>query len=149
MRSRAVNGCRGIRDCARALRLALLLLLALPGVAVGQAKPTVTVCRPIQRDAAHYDFPARFEPGDRVEVRASLKGRVLKLSVQQGAKVRQGDVILELDSKPLESQRTRAERQVQDQEEELRRLGDIIGRATKLTKATNKKELIQNYQNRL
>src|SRR5438132_13858649 len=109
MRSRTVSGCDGIRGCAalRTPNLALLLFLALPALAMGQAKPTVTVCRPIQRDAAHYDFPARFEPGDRVEVRASLKGRVLKLSVQQGAKVRQGDVSLGPDHKPLERHRTR------------------------------------------
>lgn len=64
-----------------------------------EAPRTVTVSRPMQREAAPYqDYTGRLEARRTVEVRPAVSGFVRKVCFKAGAEVKKGDVLFELDS---------------------------------------------------
>jgi RND family efflux transporter MFP subunit len=95
----------------RALCLLGSLAGALPGCESGSPAdvqvppPPVTVSRPLERTVTdHETFTGRTEAIDAVQVRARVSGYLDKINFQEGADVRQGDVLYEIDPRPYKAQ---------------------------------------------
>jgi RND family efflux transporter MFP subunit len=99
----------GLTGCARA-----------PSGAPEAAPIPVTVSYPVERDVTDYaDFTARTAAVDSVEVRAHVWGYLDKVNFQEGALVRKGDVLFELDPRPYEALLNQAKAQVRQAEAQL------------------------------
>jgi RND family efflux transporter MFP subunit len=73
--------------------------------------PEVPVVRPVVRDVTDHEiFTGRLETPTRVDVRARVTGYLLKADFQEGADVKQGQVLFEIDPRPYRAEldRTRA-----------------------------------------
>ncbi len=67
--------------------------------------PAVTVSRPIVRDAVVWDeYTGRLEAVDTVDVHARVSGYIQTAPFQEGALVKQGDVLFTLDARPFQAQ---------------------------------------------
>jgi RND family efflux transporter MFP subunit len=68
------------------------------------------VVRPVVREVTDYEvFAGRVEAVNRVDVRARVTGYLLKATFQDGADVKQGDVLFEIDARPYRAEMDRAE----------------------------------------
>ena len=88
--------------------------LALTGCAPVASAPvapppvSVAVSCPVQREVTDYaDFTARTTAVDSVEVRARVWGYLKKVNFKEGAMVKKGDVLFELDPRPYEAEYNR------------------------------------------
>ena len=98
--------------------LVLGLCLALAGCARAPAEapaaaPPVTVSYPVEREVTDYaDFTARTAAVDSVELRARVSGYLDKVNFKEGALVKKGDVLFEIDPRtyqaPLDRPRARS-----------------------------------------
>src|SRR5258708_1065017 len=102
-------------------------LAALAGCARGpagapEAAPTpVTVSHPVERDVTDYaDFTARIAAVDSVEVRAHVWGYLDKVNFKEGALVKKGDVLFELDPRPYQAMLNQANAKVAQDEAQLK-----------------------------
>jgi RND family efflux transporter MFP subunit len=95
----------------------------------------VAVSRPVERYVTAYaDFTARTAAVDSVEVRAHVWGYLDKVNFQEGALVKKGDVLCEIDPRPYENQLRLDEAQLANSEAAYR-LADLnFQRAAKLLK---------------
>ena len=85
--------CLGLAGCTRS-----------PSEAPAAAPPTVTVSHPVEREVTDYaDFTARTAAVDSVEVRAHVWGYLDKVNFKEGALVKKGDVLFELDPRPYQA----------------------------------------------
>src|SRR5262249_57014176 len=110
-----------------------LLLFACPalsGCGSSQAQPGLTpppppevlVSLPVTREVTDYvDFPGRIEAVNSVEVRARVTGYLEKVNFKEGADVKQGDVLFEIDPRPYKMELARAEGNVSQMEGRLKR----------------------------
>jgi RND family efflux transporter MFP subunit len=99
----------GLMGCARA-----------PSIAPPAAPVTVTVSYPIGRDITDYaDFTARIAAVDSVEVRAHVWGYLDKVNFKEGALVKKGDVLFELDPRPYQAMLDQAKAKVAQDEAQL------------------------------
>ncbi|NEJ73607.1 efflux RND transporter periplasmic adaptor subunit [Rhizobium phaseoli] len=78
----------------------------MPLVAMAQgapsAPPPVTVAKPVVRDVIDSDeFIGRFEPVDEVSVRSRVGGYLQEIHFQDGALVKQGDLLFVIDQRPF------------------------------------------------
>lgn len=72
--------------------------------------PEVRVARPVaQKVAEHEDFTGRVEASSRVDVRARVTGYLVQSLIKDGAEVKQGDVLFEIDARPYRAELDRAE----------------------------------------
>src|ERR1700740_798099 len=72
-----------------------------PSGAPAPAPTPVTVSYPVERYVTDYaDFTARTSAVDSVEVRAHVWGYLDKVNFKEGALVKKGDVLFELDPRP-------------------------------------------------
>jgi membrane fusion protein, multidrug efflux system len=74
--------------------------------------PQVTVASVIERDVTEWDeFTGRLQAVDSVEVRPRVAGLIADVRFQEGAIVRRGDVLFEIDPRPFQAEvdRLRAE----------------------------------------
>jgi RND family efflux transporter MFP subunit len=105
------------------LRIALVLVVGLSIGVAGCARPPseappaapapVTVSLPIERKVTDYAyFTARTAAVDSVEVRAHVWGYLQKVNFKEGALVRKGDVLFELDQRPYKVLLNQAKAQV-------------------------------------
>src|SRR5438309_6086761 len=106
----------------RILLLLLGLCIILAGCARAPSEPpatvlAVTVSHPALRDVTDYaDFTARTAAVDSVEVRAHVWGYLDKVNFKEGALVKKGDVLFELDPRPYQAMLNQAKAKVaQDQ----------------------------------
>src|SRR3954471_20042421 len=104
----------------------LCLLLAgcarVPSAAPESAPaPTpVTVSRPIERDVTDYaDFTSRTAAIDSVELRARVWGYLDKVNFKEGALVKKGDILFELDPRPYQTLLDQAKAKVRRDEAQL------------------------------
>ncbi len=90
--------------------LPCLLLALAGGPAPAGGPPEVAVARPAAREVTdHEDFTGRAEAPVRVELRARVSGYLLRAPFQEGADVKQGDVLFEIDPRPYRAELDRAE----------------------------------------
>jgi RND family efflux transporter MFP subunit len=108
---------------------ALLLgfCLGLVGCARGPSEPpkatpiSVTVSIPVERNVTDYaDFTARIAAVDSVEVRARVWGYLEKVNFKEGALVKKGDVLFELDPRPYQAMLNQAKAKVAQDEAQLK-----------------------------
>jgi RND family efflux transporter MFP subunit len=120
-----------MRECSR-IRwlLAMAVCLSLAGCARSSADthppepalPEVIVSHPLEREVTDYaDFTGRTEAVDAVEVRARVDGYLEKVNFKEGALVKQGDVLFEIDPRPYQAEVDRAQAQVATHEATLKR----------------------------
>jgi RND family efflux transporter MFP subunit len=80
----------------------------------------VTVSRPLEREVAEYaEYTARTAAVDSVEVRAHVWGYLNKVGFKEGAIVKKGDVLFELDPRPYEALLNQAKAKVAQDEAQL------------------------------
>jgi len=81
----------------------------------------VTVSRPLERDVTDYaDFTARTAAVDSVEVRAHVWGYLDKVNFKEGALVKKGEVLFELDPRPYQALLNQAKAKVAQDEAQLK-----------------------------
>src|SRR5437588_1447336 len=98
----------GIAGCARA-----------PAEAPA-APAQVTVSRPVERNVTDYaDFTGKTAAVDSVEVRAHVWGYLDKVNFKEGALVKKGDVLFELDPRPYQAMLNQAKAKVAQDEAQL------------------------------
>ncbi len=69
---------------------------------------SVAVSYPVEREVTDYaDFTARTAAVDSVEVRARVWGYLKKVNFKEGALVKKGDVLFELDPRPYQAEYAR------------------------------------------
>lgn len=67
--------------------------------------PEVLVSLPVTREVTDYeDFPGRTEAVSSIEVRARVTGYLDKMNFREGAEVKQGEVLFEIDPRPYKAQ---------------------------------------------
>src|SRR5437879_2663029 len=99
----------GIAGCARA-----------PAEAPA-APAQVTVSRPVERNVTDYaDFTGKTAAVDSVEVRAHVWGCLDKVNFKEGALVKRGDVLFELDPRPYQAMLNQAKAKVAQDEAQLK-----------------------------
>jgi hypothetical protein len=69
------------------------------------APPVVTVSYPVERQVTDFaDYTGRVIAVESVEVRARVTGYLAKVNFKEGALVKQGDVLFEIDPRPYQAQ---------------------------------------------
>jgi RND family efflux transporter MFP subunit len=102
--------CLGMTGCTRA-----------PAEAPATAPIPVTVSYVVEREVTDYaDFTARTAAVDSVEVRAHVWGYLEKVKFDEGALVKKGDVLFELDPRPYEAILNQAKAKVAQDEAQLK-----------------------------
>jgi RND family efflux transporter MFP subunit len=113
---------------------ACLALIVCLGAAVRGDDPVVAVCKPSAREISEYeDFTGRAAASRKIEIRARVTGYIgyiTKINFKEGAAVKQGDLLYELDQSPY-----RAEL---DQAKATLRQGEASLSLAKATLARNK-----------
>src|ERR1700736_6769790 len=104
-----LGSCLGLTGCTRA-----------PSEAPRAPIP-VMVSLPVERYVTDYaDFTARIAAVDSVEVRAHVWGYLEKVNFKEGALVKKGDVLFELDPRPYQALLNQAEAKVAQDEAQLK-----------------------------
>src|SRR5262245_66592005 len=68
------------------------------------AAPSVTVSYPVEQEVTDYaDYTGRTAAVDSVDVRAHVWGYLEKVNFKEGALVKKGDILFELDARPYEA----------------------------------------------
>ena len=122
MRILLLGLCLGLAGCAR-----------VPSEAPAAAPIPVTVSHPVERDVTDYaDFTGRTAAVDSVEVRAHVWGYLDKVNFKEGALVKKGDVLFEIDPRPYRAELERAKGTVAQDEARVHRLERDYQRAKNL-----------------
>ena len=107
-----------------ALILGLCLAMAACSRAPAETPPAavaVAVSYPVQREVTDYaDFTARMAAVDSVEVRTHSWGYLDKVNFKEGAMVKKGDVLFELDPRPYQAMLDQAKAKVAQDEAQLK-----------------------------
>jgi multidrug efflux system membrane fusion protein len=75
--------------------------------------PGIPVSRPVVRDVTNYeDYTGRTDAVEMVDVRARVTGYLDNMPFREGAEVKRGDVLFEIDPKPYQAQLEQARSQV-------------------------------------
>jgi RND family efflux transporter MFP subunit len=92
-----------------------------PPEAPGTLRPTVTVSYPLQRQVRDYEeYTGRTAAIESVQIRARVNGYLEKINFQEGAEVKEGAVLYEIDPRPYKAVLDQAEAQVRLQEANLK-----------------------------
>jgi RND family efflux transporter MFP subunit len=66
--------------------------------------PVVTVSQPLEKDIVDYDqYTGRLEAAEAVDVRAQVRGELIKIGFKDGALVKQGEPLFEIDPRPYDA----------------------------------------------
>lgn len=85
------------------------------------ARLAVTVSLPVEREVTDYaDFTGRTAAVDSVEVRAHVWGYLDKVNFKEGAMVKKGDVLFELDARPYQALLNQAKAKVSQDQAQLK-----------------------------
>lgn len=118
--------------------MALAVLLAGCGKkeeAAAPPPPAVTVAAPVKKMTTDWDeFTGRFDAVDQVQIRARVTGFVTKVSFQDGAVVKAGDVLYEIDPRQYEAAAEQAQGQLDDAAAKVDLAQKELDRATTLIK---------------
>jgi RND family efflux transporter MFP subunit len=114
--------CLGLAACTRA-----------PSEAPAPAPTAVMVSYPVERDVNDYgDFTGRTAAVDAVDVRARVWGYLDKVNFNEGALVKKGDVLFEIDPRTYQVALHQAEGNLASIEARLKRLDGDLARAQQL-----------------
>ncbi|HEY3242338.1 MAG TPA: efflux RND transporter periplasmic adaptor subunit [Phycisphaerae bacterium] len=114
--------------------------------------PAVTVARPVQREVIEWDeYTGRLDAVESVEVRARVSGLIISAPFGEGALVKQGDLLFEIDVRPFQAELdsrladvAKAEAQVALAQVEFKRIKNLLpDNATELEFDTAKANLQQ------
>jgi RND family efflux transporter MFP subunit len=95
--------------------------------------PEVLVSLPVSGKVTDYeDFPGRTEAVFSVDVRARVTGYLDTVHFKEGADVKKGDLLFEIDPRPYKAELARADGNVIQSEGHLRRLNSDMDRARRL-----------------
>ncbi len=95
--------------------------------------PEVSVSVPVVKEVRDYeDFPGRIEAKNAVEVRARVTGYLKKVNFVEGADVKEGDILFEIDSRQYKAELARAQGTLIQSEGRLKRMEADVGRANDL-----------------
>ncbi len=93
--------------------------ISLPGCArktpeVAPPEPTVVpISKPLTREVTDFvDFTGRTDAAQSVDVRPRVTGYLMRMPFKEGAEVKKGDLLFEIDPRPYEAQLAQAEGQV-------------------------------------
>ncbi|WP_294644966.1 efflux RND transporter periplasmic adaptor subunit [uncultured Aureimonas sp.] len=96
------------------LTLAAPALAQAPGGGAAPPPPAVTVMTIKPEDVpVTFEYPARVSASREVEVRAQVGGILLRRTFNEGSRVKEGDLLFEIDRRPFEAQVALAEAQLQ------------------------------------
>src|SRR5208337_560273 len=102
--------CLALAGCARA-----------PGEAPAAAPLPLSVSYPVEREVTDYaDYTARTAAVDSVELRARVSGYLDKVNFKEGALVKKGDVLFEIDPRPSEAAREKAQGELEKYQADLK-----------------------------
>jgi RND family efflux transporter MFP subunit len=109
-----MNGSRPSRPLAcLALTLAAGCTHGPPQVAPPEP-PAVPVSQPVEREVTDYvDFTGRTDAIEAVDVRPRVSGYLVKMPFKEGAEVKKGDLLFEVDPRPYQAQLDQAKAQVE------------------------------------
>jgi RND family efflux transporter MFP subunit len=113
--------------------------------------PVVMVSRPVEREITDYaEFTGRTAAVDTVEVRARVSGYLVKVNFQEGAVVKKGDLLLQIDPRPFQAVLDQAKGQVAQWEAKLARAEADVARDERLLPkgAASQKDLDQAVADR-
>jgi RND family efflux transporter MFP subunit len=104
-----------------------------PAVSQGEAPPPVEVSFPLERETTEFaDYTARTAAVDSVEVRARVWGYLDKVNFQEGAMVKAGDVLFEIDPRIYKAALDQAEGNLASLEARLTRLDADLARGRRM-----------------
>src|SRR4051812_38566593 len=76
--------------------------------------PAVPVSQPVAREVTDYvDFTGRTDAVEAVDVRPRVSGYLVKMPFKEGAEVKKGDLLFEVDPRPYQAQLDQAKAQVE------------------------------------
>lgn len=85
------------------------------------AKPVVPVSRPVRREVTDtVDYTGRTDAVESVGIRARVTGYLVQMPFKEGAEVKKGDLLFEIDPRPYRAQFDQAESQVRVIEAQLK-----------------------------
>jgi len=125
-------------------RVLSFLLLSVMSVAVGgcaQGPPpspslpplVVTVSQPVERDVIDHDeYTGRTAAVEEVEVRARVSGYLIKVNFTEGAEVKKGDLLFQIDPRPFQATLDAAKGQVAQWEAKRARAEADVARNQRL-----------------
>ena len=129
---------RRSRSALRAVPLLALLVLAACGKkeeAAVPPPPAVTVAQPTKRMTTDWDeFTGRFDAVQQVQVRARVTGFVTKVAFSDGAVVKTGELLYEIDPRQYEAAAEQAQGQLDDAKGKVLLAQRELDRATTLIK---------------
>jgi RND family efflux transporter MFP subunit len=111
----------------------------------------VAVCPPVERAVVNYlDFTGRTQARDAVQLRARIGGYLMKIDFKDGADVKEGQVLFEIDDRAYRDQRDRAQAEVKLAEARLTRAIAELQRLRKLRKdqAASQEEMEKEQRTR-
>jgi RND family efflux transporter MFP subunit len=95
--------------------------------------PQVTVAPVIERDVTEWDeFTGRLQAVDSVEIRPRVSGFVSAVRFSEGAIVRRGDVLFEIDARPFQADVDRLQAELERARATVQRARSELGRAERL-----------------
>jgi RND family efflux transporter MFP subunit len=96
----------------------------------------VSVSAVISKDVTEWDeFTGRLEAVERVEIRPRISGYIERVNFEEGAEVKQGDLLFEIDPRPLQAELARAEAELARTNTQLDLAKSELSRAEKLLKS--------------
>jgi membrane fusion protein, multidrug efflux system len=116
--------------------LALIVISACgqgPAVTAAPAAAKVTVAKVLEQPVNEWDeFTGRLEAPETVEIRPRVSGQIDKVAFVDGALVKKGDVLYQIDPRPFLSEVHRLEAQLQQSRAALTRTGNEAQRGQRL-----------------
>jgi RND family efflux transporter MFP subunit len=114
--------CLALAGCSRA-----------PSEAPAAAPPPVTASYPVAREVTdHADYTARTAAVESVELRARVSGYLEKVNFKEGALVKKGDLLFEIDPRTYQADLRRSEGNLASLEARLTRLDADLDRGRQL-----------------
>jgi RND family efflux transporter MFP subunit len=107
-----------------------------PPILPKSGPPEVAVSQPLAREVTDYeDFTGRTEAVQRVDLRARVTGYIDKVNFKEGASVKRGDVLFEIDPRPYKAELDQAAAELVLAEARLKKAATDLERAKALLKA--------------
>ncbi|OQW78082.1 MAG: efflux transporter periplasmic adaptor subunit [Proteobacteria bacterium ST_bin11] len=106
------------------------------GAPAAPPPPNVKIAQPLSRETTEWDeYTGRVEAVSSVDIRARVGGYLDKVNFTAGAKVKKGDLLFQIDPKPLQAQLNFAQAELERAKTKSELAKNDLGRAENLFKA--------------